>query len=81
MEKTNKQIAESIINELEKRVGFNYWWINVDEDIKEEIVDDLVKVLGGDQEDKPFYCIIEDDGNNIVCDTQCFTCKYKNNIK
>jgi hypothetical protein len=36
-----KEIGQDVIDELERRGDFDHWWDDIDEDIKEEIVDAL----------------------------------------
>lgn len=40
-----KEIVENILSELNGRRGFDDWWCNIDEDIKEEITETLVNLL------------------------------------
>ena len=40
-----KELIEKIIDELNGRGGFDDWWCNIDEDIKEEITEALVNIL------------------------------------
>ena len=43
--KTQIGIVEEIINFLEERSGFEDWWNVVDQEMKEEIKEDLRKIL------------------------------------
>ena len=40
-----KKKAEKIISMLNGRGGFDDWWGNIDEDIQEEIIDEITKIL------------------------------------
>ena len=84
-ERTNKEIVDLLIKGLKERMGFHYWWNNLYIGTRKEIVTDLVGIL--DESNEPeeteqlgFYCIMP-DGCDIKCETQCFRCKYRNNLR
>jgi hypothetical protein len=40
-----KEKAELIIIALNDRSGFDDWWCNIDEDIQDEIIEELIKII------------------------------------
>jgi len=45
-----KEIIQDIIEALYSRNGFDNWWLNIDEDIQEEIKEELTPLLPEDIE-------------------------------
>lgn len=39
------ELAGNIIKFFSKRKGFDHWWYNIDEDIRQEIINDLHEIL------------------------------------
>jgi hypothetical protein len=42
---TPQEKAEAIIDMLSSRGGFDGWWGNIDDDIQEEIIEEITKII------------------------------------
>lgn len=40
-----EELSETIIGTLCERLGFDNWWVDVDDDIKEEILEDIQQTV------------------------------------